>query len=151
MSSLVLAKLSGALEAKSSVSIADGKQSVSIAANSERMTIDANRLEGLKVDLKVGDVWGAKIISGFAQLARAEIAGQSITAVQLTATGSPSASDLDFSGIARGLALTARGRLFGGPPTRLELATFVVQGAGRRIDARGARDVDLRKRWSRHQ
>jgi len=133
LSPLVLTKLSGALEAKASVSIADGKQSVSIAAMSDRMTIDVNRLEGLKVDLKVGDLWGAKIVSGFAQLARAEIAGQSITGVKLTAAGSPSASDLDFSGTARGLALTARGRLIGGPPTRLELATFVVQGAGPRI------------------
>ena len=133
LSPLVLTKLSGALEAKASLSIADGKQSVSMAAMSDRMTIDANRLEGLKVDLKVGDVWGAKIISGFAQLARAEIAGQSITDVKLTATGSPSASDLDFSGTARGLALTARGRLLGGPPARLELATIVAQGAGRRI------------------
>jgi translocation and assembly module TamB len=133
LSPLVLTKLSGALEAKASVSTADGKQSVSIAAMSDRMTIDANRLESLKIDLKIGDVWGAKIVSGFAQLARAEIAGQSITDVELTAAGSPSASDLDFSGTARGLKLTARGRLFGGPPTRLELATFVVQGNGRRI------------------
>ena len=51
------------------------------------MTIDANKLEGLKVDLKVADLWGAKIISGFAQLARAEVAGQSITGVKLTADG----------------------------------------------------------------
>jgi translocation and assembly module TamB len=133
LSPFVLRKLSGALEAKASVSIVDGKQSISVAANSDRTTIDANRLEGLKVDLKVSDVWGAKIVSGFAQFARAEIAGQSITGVKLTATGSPSASDLDFSGTVRGLALTARGLLFGGSPSRLELATFVVQGAGRRI------------------
>ena len=133
LSPLVLTKLSGALEAKASASTADGKQSVSIAANSDRMSVGANRLEGLKVDLKIGDLWGAKIVSGFAQLARAEIAGQSITGVKLTATGSASASDLDFSGTARGLALTARGRLFGGPPTRLELASFAAQGSGRRI------------------
>ena len=133
LSPLVLRKLSGALEAKASVSVADGKQSVSIAATSDRMTIDANRLEGLKVDLTVGDVWGAKIVSGFAQLERAEIAGQSIAGVKLTAAGSPSASDLDFSGTARGLKLTARGRLVGGPPTRLELQTFAAQGAGRQF------------------
>ena len=131
LSPLVLTKLTGALQAKASASVADGKQSLSVAANSDRMTIDANRLEGLKVDFKVADLWGAKIVSGFAQLARAEVAGQSITGVKLTATGSASASDLDFSGTARGLALTARGRLFGGPPTRLELASFAAQGGGR--------------------
>ena len=45
-----------------------GKQMLSVTANSDRMTIDANRLEGLKVDFKVADLWGAKIVSGFAQL-----------------------------------------------------------------------------------
>ena len=133
LSPLVLTKLSGALEAKASASSADGKQSVSIVANSEKMSVGANRLDGLKVDLKIGDLWGAKILSGFAQLARAEVAGQAITGVKLTASGSASASDLDFSGAARGLALTAHGRLFGGPPTRLELASFAAQGSGRRI------------------
>jgi translocation and assembly module TamB len=133
LSPLVLTKLTGALQAKASASVADGKQLVSIAANSDRMTIDANKLEGLKVDFKVTDLWGAKIISGFAQLARAEVAGQSITGVKLTAVGNASASDLELSGNARGLAINARGRLFGGPPTRLELASFAAQGGGQRI------------------
>jgi translocation and assembly module TamB len=133
LSPLVLTKLTGALQAKVSASAAEGKQALSVTANSERMTIDANRLEGLKVDFKVADLWGAKIVSGFAQLARAAVGGQSITGVKLTATGSASASDLDFSGTARGLALTARGRLFGGPPTRLELASLAAQGGGHRL------------------
>ena len=141
LSPLVLTKLTGALQAKARTSVADGKQSLSIAANSDRMTIDANRLEGLKVDLKVADLWGAKIISGFAQLARAEVAGQSITSVKLTATGSASASDLALSGNARGLAINARGRLFGGPPTRLELASFAAEGGGQRITLAGPATV----------
>jgi translocation and assembly module TamB len=133
LSPLVLTKLTGALQAKASASVAEGKQALSVTANSDRMTIDANRLEGLKVDFKVADLWGAKIVSGFAQLARAEVGGQSITGVKLNATGSASASDLDLSGNARGLALTARGRLFGGPPTRFELASLAAQGGGRRL------------------
>ena len=133
LSPLILTKLSGALAAKASASSADGKQSASITANSDRMTVGDNRLEGLKIDLKLDDLWGARILSGFAQLSQAVIAGQAITGVRLTATGSASASDLDFSGSVRGLALTARGRLLGGPPTRLELATLAAQGAGQRI------------------
>ncbi len=105
LSPLVLTKLTGALQAKASASVAEGKQALSVTANSDRMTIDANRLEGLKVDLKVADLWGAKIVSGFAQLARAEVGGQSITGVKLTATGNASASDLELSGNARGLAM----------------------------------------------
>jgi translocation and assembly module TamB len=133
LSPFVLTKLTGALQAKASASAADGKQSLSVLANSDRMTIGANRLEGLKVDFKVADLWGAKILAGFAQLARAEVAGQSITGVKLTATGTASASNLELSGNARGLALMARGQLFGGPPTRLELASFAAQGGGRRL------------------
>jgi translocation and assembly module TamB len=133
LSPLVLTKLTGALQAKASASVAEGKQALSVTVNSDRMTIDANRFEGLKVDFKIADLWGAKIVSGFAQLARAEAGGQSITGVKLTATGNASASDLELSGNARSLALTARGRLFGGPPTRLELASFAAQGGGRRL------------------
>jgi translocation and assembly module TamB len=133
LSPLVLTKLTGALQAKASASVAEGKQMLSVAANSDRMSIDANRLEGLKVDFKVADLWGAKIISGFAQLARAEVGGQAITGVKLTATGNASASDLELSGNAHGLAINARGRLFGGPPTRLELASFTAQGDSQRI------------------
>ena len=151
LSPLVLTKLTGALQAKASASAAEGKQMLSVAANSDRMTIDANRLEGLKVDFKIADLWGAKIVSGIAQLARAEVAGQSISGVKLTATGNASASDLELSGNARGLALTARGRLFGGPPTRLELASFTAQGGGQRITLAAPATVDLRKRRPRHQ
>jgi translocation and assembly module TamB len=133
LSPLVLTKLTGAVEAKASASIAEGKQALSVTANSDRMTIDANRLEGLKLDFKIADLWGAKIVSGFAQLARAEVGGQSITGVKLTATGNASASDLELSGNAHGLAINARGQLFGGPPTRLELANFTAQGGGQRI------------------
>ena len=141
LSPLVLTKLTGALQAKASASVAEGKQMLSVAANSDRMTIDANRLEGLKVDFKVADLWGAKIVSGIAQLARAEVGGQSITGVKLTATGNASASDLELSGNARGLAINARGQLFGGPPTRLELASFTAQGGGQRITLAGPATV----------
>jgi translocation and assembly module TamB len=141
LSPLVLTKLTGALQANASASAADGKQMLSVAANSDRMTIGANRLDGLKVDLKLADLWGAKIIAGFAQLGRAEIGGQSITGVKLTATGSAFASDLELSGNARGLAISARGRLFGGPPTRFELASFSAQGGGQRITLAGPATV----------
>jgi translocation and assembly module TamB len=133
LSPLVLTKLTGALQAKASASVAEGKQALSVTANSDRMTVDANRLEGLKVDFRVADLWGAKIVSGFAQLARAEVRGQSITGVKLTATGSASASDLELSGNARGLAISARGRLFGGSPMRFELASLAAQGGSRRL------------------
>jgi translocation and assembly module TamB len=141
LSPLVLTKLTGAVQAKASASVADGKQMLSVTANSDRMTIDANKIEGLKVDFQVADLWGAKIVSGIAQLARAEVGGQSITGVKLTATGNASASDLELSGNARGLVINGRGQLFGGPPTRLELANFTAQGGGQRITLAGPATV----------
>ena len=133
LSPLVLMKMSGALQAKVSASAADGKQAVAIDANSDRMSVGANKLEGLKVDLEIGDLWGARSVSGLARLARAEVAGQSVSDIKLTATGQGDSSDLDFSGSGRGLAFKASGRLRGGSPIRLDLARFTAQGAGRTI------------------
>ena len=73
---------------RSSASAADGKQA--LAVDRRRATgwpSATNRIEGLKVDLKVGDLWGARDISGLAQLARAEVAGESIADIRLTADG----------------------------------------------------------------
>jgi translocation and assembly module TamB len=137
LSPLVLTRMSGALQAKVTASVADGRQAVAIAANSDRMTFGANTFEGLKVDLDIGDLWGGRSVSGLARLARAEVAGQAIADVRLTATGRGDASDLDLTGAARGLALAAHGRLTGGPPIRFDLASLTAQGNGRKIALAG--------------
>jgi translocation and assembly module TamB len=137
LSPLVLTKMSGALQAKVNASAADGKQAVAIVANSDQMAFDANRFEGLKVDLKIGDLWGARNVSGLARLVRAEVGGQSVSDIRLTATGQGDSSDLDFSGSARGLAVKAHGRLSGGSPIRFDLARLTAQGAGRTIALAG--------------
>ena len=133
LSPLLLTRMSGALEAKISASAASGRQAVAIAATSEKMTFGANRFEGLKVDLAIGDLWGARGVSGLARLARAEVAGQTVSNIKLTATGRGDLTDLDFSGSVFGFAMTAHGRLSGGPPIRFDLAAFNAQRAGRKI------------------
>ena len=137
LSPLVLTKMSGALQAKVSASAAGGRQAVAIVASSDRMTFGANKLEGLKVDLNIGDLWGARSVSGVAGLARAEVAGQTISNAKLTATGQGDLSDLDFTGSVFGFALTAHGRLTGGLPIRLNLDTFTAQRGGRKIALAG--------------
>jgi translocation and assembly module TamB len=133
LSPLVLMKMTGALQAKISASAADGKQAMAVMASSDRMAFGANQVEGVKVDLKIGDLWGARALSGVAQLVRAELAGQSISAVKLTAASAGDSSDLDLSGTVRGLAVKAHGSLTGGSPIRFDLARFTAQGAGRSI------------------
>ena len=133
LSPLALTTMSGAFQAKASASAVDGKQALAVTAASNRMAIGENRIEGLKVDLKVGDLWGARNISGLAQLARAEVAGELISDIRLTAADAGDASDLDFRGTVRGLAVKAQARLASGSPIRLDLARFTADRAGRTI------------------
>ena len=137
LSPLVLTKLGGAVDAKMEAASDGGRQALSVAATSDKMSVGANRVEGLKLNLTVDDLWAAGGISGEARLARAEVAGQSIADVRLTAMAAADASDLDVSGVVRRLAVKARARLIGGPPIRLELASFTAQGDGRRLELTG--------------
>jgi autotransporter translocation and assembly factor TamB len=147
LSPLALTKISGALQAKVNASAAEGKQAVAVTASSDRLAFGANQAEGVKVDLKIGDLWGARAISGVARIGRAEVAGQSISDVKLTAADAGESSDLDLSGTARGLAVNAHGSLTGGSPIRFDLA---LHRAGRRPHdrPRGACDADLRQGWA---
>ena len=55
------------LQAKATASAVDGRQSVAIVADSDRMSVADNRLEGLKVDMTVADLWGARGIGGIGE------------------------------------------------------------------------------------
>ena len=72
LSPLVLTKLGGALQAKLGASTADGRQDVAIVAGSDRLSVGPTLFEGLKIDLTVGDLWGARILSGVASLSRGD-------------------------------------------------------------------------------
>jgi translocation and assembly module TamB len=133
LSPLVLTKLGGSIEAKIRASSAGGKQSATVAATSERMSVADTRVEGLKVDMSVADAWGARGIEGTAAIARGEVGGEALSGVKLTASAGADYSDLDFAGTLRGLAVKARGRLFGGSLARLDLASLTAQGGKRRI------------------
>ena len=64
LSPLVLTKLGGALQAKISAASGTGRQAVQVTAKSDRMSVGANRLEGLAMDVTIGDLWGARDVSG---------------------------------------------------------------------------------------
>jgi translocation and assembly module TamB len=137
LSPLVLTKLSGAVQAKVEAASGSGKQALSLAATSNAMSVGGARLEGLKVDMTVDDLWAARGVSGQARLVRAELGGQSLADVRLIATARGDSSDLDFTGSVRGLAVKARGQLSGGQPIRLDLASLTADGAGRRLALAG--------------
>jgi translocation and assembly module TamB len=137
LSPLVLTKLSGAVQAKVEAASAAGRQALSLAATSDGMSVGGARLEGLKVDMTVDDLWTARNVSGQARLARARLGAQSLADVRLTAAARGDSSDLDFVGSVHGLAVKARGQLSGGQPIRLDLASLTADGAGRRLALAG--------------
>ena len=98
------------------------------------MSVGANKLEGLKVDLEIGDLWGARSVSASAARPRRSRRPIRLRHQADPATGQGDSSDLDFSGSGRGLAFKASGRLAGrlADPPR-PCAVFTAQGAGRTI------------------
>ena len=128
LSALALTKLSGALKANVAATVVDGRQDLAVDVASDAVGVGANRLGGLKANLTLADAFGAKILSGALELGSANVAGQALAAVKLSAKPQGDASVLDLSLRARGLAIKGQGRLTGGTPMRLELASLSAVG-----------------------
>jgi translocation and assembly module TamB len=133
LSPLVLTKLSGSVEAKLNASSADGRQGLAIVADSDRMSVADNALDGVKINVTIGDLWAARNISGVASLTRAKVSGQTFANVKLTASPRGDATDLDLSALAGAAALKARGQLIGGSPIRFDLASLTAEGGGQKL------------------
>ena len=116
------------------------------------MSLDANRARRPQGRSDGRRRLGREVVSGEAQARPSRNRRAVDRRRQTDGDGQPLGAAISISaGVARGLALKARGRLIGGPPTRLELASFTAQGAGRRLTLAAPGDLDLWKRWSRHQ
>ena len=114
------------------------------------MSLGANRVEGLRVNLTVDDLWAARGVSGEARLARAEVAGQSIADVRLTATGDADVSDVDFSGVVRRAGGESARPAHRRPADPARPCKLHRRGSWPAARARGSGDPDLWKRWPRH-
>ena len=133
LSALVLTKLSGALHAKIGAAAAGAQQNFAIAATSDSFSFGANRFSGLKADLALSDAYGAKIVSGALAVAGANVAGQAVANVKLSAKPQADASDLDLSLFARGVEIKGHGRLTASPTVSLEFASLSAAGNGQRL------------------
>ena len=150
LSPLVLTKLSGAVQAKVEAASASGKQALSVAATSDGMSLGGARIEGLKVDMAVDDLWAARGVSGQARLARAEFGGQSLADVRLTATARGEFERSRLHGLgarARSQSARATVRRAANPPRPREPYGGRRRAAPR---ARGSGDADLWRRRARH-
>ena len=138
LSPLVLMKLGGALQAKIVASSRTAGRRVAVVANSDSMSVGDNRLEGLKVDMTVGDVWGARSVDGSAKLCP----GRDRRASRLPTSGSwrgrarTRATSTSAASCA-GSSSRRAGGCSAGSPTRLELASLSAEGHGRRIALAG--------------
>jgi translocation and assembly module TamB len=133
LSPLLLTRLAGALRAEIDLAAADGRQNAHIAAKSDKLTFGANSLAGLDTDLAAADVFGRKILSGAAKLAKANVGGETIADVNLKASAGADGSDLALAAKARGLALQARGRLTADAVSRFDLMSFSAVGNGQKL------------------
>ncbi len=144
LSPLLLTKLSGAVEADIALADADGRQDAVVKAKSRRLGFGANHVDGLSVDLTASDIFGARRVAGKAEVDRAEIAGQTVANLKLTASGEAQSSTLDLSAGIKGLAVKAHGQVFAGAPARFELTSFAASGNGRSLALAGPATLSLR-------
>ena len=133
LSPLVLTPLAGAVDARIALTATNGRQDAHVTARSPKMSFAGNSIEGLDADLTLADLRNRPVIDGTATLATAMVAGQSVSALRLSAKGSPDGSDLDLAARVRGLGVSARARLRAQSPVRLDLSALDVRGAGPRI------------------
>lgn len=133
LSPLALRKLAGKLESHFVFSAADGRQSGAVRLKASGLRAAQASLERLDVDLRGADLLGAPRLDGTVSLDRAQVAGESILRLRLTAQSTADASDFTLSTEARGVAIESKGRLVAATPVRLELAAFEAKGAGQRI------------------
>ena len=138
LSPLVLTKMSGALQAKVSASAVGGRQAVAIAATQRPDGVrreQGRRPQGRSQHRR--SLGRAKRLGSRPARSRRSRRTNDFGRQADRDRPEGDSSDLDFTGSVFGFALAAHGRLSGGPPIRLDLATFTAQRGGRKIALAG--------------
>ncbi|MEJ2626311.1 MAG: translocation/assembly module TamB domain-containing protein, partial [Pseudolabrys sp.] len=133
ISPLVLTKLSGALHADTTLTVADGGQGATLSAQARAIKIGAWRLDRLDTDMRVSDLYRRPIVDGHMRLDRARVGGEDISQIRLNAKAAGTASTITLTARARGFAIDARGKLHASSPARLDLASLTARRGKHRI------------------
>lgn len=133
LSAVLLTEASGALTAEVVLATAQGGQNARVQATGENVRIGAAGLSRLEADLSVSDLYRRPTIAGRVAADEVRVAGETISRVRLTATGTPQASEVVLTAAARGFAIEAAANVRPGEPTRIELARLTATREGRRI------------------
>jgi translocation and assembly module TamB len=136
LSPLLLSSLEGRLDARLTLSVADGRQNVEIDAKGARLRYSDFRLERLLADARVRDALGAPSLDGKIEAANLRAGGQTFRMISLNARDDGRGSAIAVKADAQGFALSGAGRVPAGE-RRLDLARFEARRGAQtlRLDA----------------
>lgn len=133
LSPLALTPMSGTLRADLTATVADEGQNGTIAAEARNVKIGSSTLDRLTARGDIRDVYRRPVIDADISVDRANIAGEAISQLRLSAQGAAHASTVALTAQARGFALDARGRLVPADAVRIELATLTARRGEHRV------------------
>lgn len=137
LSPLALTRLAGSLDLDISLETPEGRQNARVTGTGTGLRAAGAAIERFQAGLAATDLYGRPVIDGSASADSVVAGGETISRVRFDAKGTPQASDLTVSALARGFDLDARGRLVPADPTRLDLAAFTARRGARRVALAG--------------
>lgn len=134
LSALALQKLAGRLNADVALDAADGGQNVSVEAQGAGIEAAGASIGRLGAKFSARDLYRRPALDGDVSIDKARIGQETIGKARLLARPSTDgAAALDLTLDARGFNISSRATLTPGDATRLDIATFSAQRAGRKI------------------
>lgn len=134
LSALALQKLGGKLDADIALDASDGAQNASINAHGAGIEAGRARVGQLAANFSVRDLYRKPAVQGDVSVDNAAIGKETIGKARLLAQPSGNgAAALDLSLDARGFNIASRATLTPGDVTKLDIASFSAQRAGKKI------------------
>ena len=133
LSPLALTPMSGSLRANATATVSDGGQNATIAAEAHHVKIGSSMLDRLTARGDIRDAYRRPVIDADISIDRADIAGEAVSQLRLSAQGAADASTVTLTAQARGFALDARGRLVPADIINIELASLTARRGEHRV------------------
>lgn len=133
LSPLVLTPMSGTLRADVTATVTDDGQNGAITAEARNIKIGSSTLDRLTARGDIKDVYRRPVVNADITVDRANIAGEAVSQLRLSAHGAAHASAVELTAHARGFALDARGRLVPADAIRIELAILTARRGEHRL------------------
>ena len=133
LSPLALTPMSGTLRADVTATVTDDGQNGAITAEARNIKIGSSTLDRLTARGDIKDVYRRPVVNADITVDRANIAGEVVSQLRLSAHGAAHASAVELTAQARGFALDARGRLVPADAIRIELATLTARRGEHRL------------------